>query len=77
MENKDILDTVAGGIPIRDMSAITFVNWVSSKIDGMPAYKAATTELAALVAQPPMSRIMPDEEKCRIVRRLLELGVTL
>lgn len=74
--NKDILDHPLGGTIIRDLGSMSFMAWVANKIDGAPAYKAATQELLGLVKNAPMGR-MPDEEKVRIVRKLLELGISL
>lgn len=77
MTDKEILDSVVGGMAIRDMSAMTFYGWMSDKLNGVPAYKAATQELVSLVSAPPMSRLVPELEKVRIVRKLLELDVKL
>jgi len=68
--NKEILDSVVGGIKLRDMSAITFLHYIAGKLNGVKTYTAANQELVMLVANPPMGRIMPEEEMCRLFRKL-------
>lgn len=75
--DKDILDTMLGGITVRDMTPMTFLGWMADKLNGVSAYKAANQELIGMVANPPISRLMPDAEKCRIIRRLMELDVQI
>jgi len=77
MTDKEILDTTVGGMLISDMSAITFLNMVADKLNGVPAYKAANQELLGMISNPPMSRLIADPEKCLIIRKLLELDVKL
>lgn len=77
MTDKEILDTVLGGVTVRDMTAITFLGWMANKLNGAPAYKAANQELIGLIGQPPMSASMPDMEKCRIIRRLMEMDIEI
>lgn len=77
MTDKEILDMTLGGITVRDMSAITFLGWLAGKLNGVPAYKAANQELVGLISQPPISRVMPEMEKCRIIRQLIELEVPI
>ena len=74
--DKEILDTSIGGQILRDMSGISFTGWVAGKINGLPAYKASVVELTALVKSPPLGRL-PEEEKIKIVRKLIELEVPL
>lgn len=77
LTDKEILDMELGGVRVRDMTSLTFLQYIAGKINGVAAYKAAAVELAALVASPPIGRKMPDEEKVRNIRRLLDLGVTI
>ena len=70
LTDKEILDSVVGGMIMRDMTAITFLHWISAKLNGVKAYSAVNQELIQLIANPPLGRIMPEEEKCRIFRRL-------
>lgn len=76
MIDKEILDANVGGITIRDMGGISFIGWVANKLNGVDTYKAATQELLALVRTPPLGRL-PESEKLRIVRKLLELGISI
>jgi hypothetical protein len=76
MTDKEILDTNIGGITIRDITGLSFYSWVANKLDGAPTYKAATQELLALVRSAPMGTV-PEEEKLRVCRKLLEIGITL
>jgi len=77
IEDKHILELVVGGEKLRDMSAITFLNWASEKLNNVPTYAAPAVELRSLVTNPPMSRVMSDEQKIWIWRRLEALNVTL
>ena len=76
MKDAEILDFVAGGIAIKDMTALTFLGYIARKIDGLPAYKADMVELRGAVASPPYG-VMPEGEKVRLIRKLLNLDVTL
>lgn len=75
--DKEILDhELPNAGTIRDITSITFVNWVAGKLNGLPAFKAATVELTALVSSPPLGS-MPEGEKVKIIRKLLELEVKI
>jgi len=74
--DKEILDTVVGGITIRDMKAMGFLALIANKLDGAPAYKAATVELQSIIGGGYYGS-MPELEKCRLVRKLFELDITL
>lgn len=71
--DKDILDSVIGGIVLREMTGITFLHWVSAKLNGVKTYTAANQELIQLIKNPPLSRLMPEEEKLRIFKKLQEI----
>ena len=73
----DILNTDIGGIKLKDMTAITFFQWVAKKLNSVPAYNSATVELTALISQPPMTRFYADDEKLRIISKLKKLNVPL
>ncbi len=75
-EDKEILDYNAGGQVIRNMSGITFISWMSSKLNGQPAFKGSTVELSGYVSNPPLGKL-PETEKVAIVRKLLNLGIEL
>lgn len=75
MSDKEILDLELGGQTIREMTALSFLQWLAKKANGLPSYDAATQEIRLAATAVPMSRTMPDEEKCRLVRKLLALNV--
>ena len=74
--NKEILDFPMCGTTIREVGSMSFMAWVATKINGVTAYKASTQELLGLIRNAPIGKI-PDEEKVRIVRKLLELDVQI
>jgi len=73
---KEILDYPLGGTTIRDVGSMTFMAWIANKLNGAPTYKASTQELLAMVRNAPMGK-MVDEEKVRIVKKLLDVIETL
>lgn len=73
----DILNTVVGGMKIREMSAMTFLQYVAKKLNGVDAYSATSTELMMLVANPPMTRVMSDDAKLVIIEKLKKLNIDL
>ena len=77
MEDKNILDHKVGETTIKEMSALSFLQWLANKIDGTRTYSAAATELRMAVQSAPVSRIMPDTDKINYVRKLLSLGITI
>lgn len=76
-QDKDLLDLKLGGQVVRDMSAITFLGWLSDKLNGAPVYKADTQELLAAVRGLPMGRNMAEQEKVRLLRKLEALGISI
>jgi hypothetical protein len=74
--DKEILDFKIGTTTMREVGSLTFLGIIANKLNGLPTYAAATQELLMLVSNPPIGR-MPEGEKIRIVRKLLELDVTL
>lgn len=77
MTDQEMLDAVLGGIVVREMTAITFLGYVSEKMNGIPTYTADSQELLASIRSAPMSRVMAEEEKVRLLRKLLALNVKL
>jgi hypothetical protein len=75
--DKDILDKDMGGRSLREMTALDFMGWVASKMNGLSSYSAANQELSLFINNPPLGRLYPDGEKVRIVRKLLELDVKI
>jgi len=76
-EELDILNIKVGQTTIKEMSAMSFIQWMSKKLNEVPSYDATTVELTGLISRPPMSRIMIDDEKIRIVRKLMKLNVKI
>jgi len=74
--NKEILDFPLGGHTIRDIGSMSFMSWMAKKLDGVPSYKAATQELLGLLRNAPIGK-MTEEEKIRIVRKLLDLDIQI
>ncbi len=77
LTDQELLDLKLGGQVVREMTALTFLGYISSKVNGAPAYSAANQELVAAVRVVPMGRVMPDEEKVRLLRKLQALNITL
>jgi hypothetical protein len=75
--DKEILDSVVGGYQLRHYTAVMFMSWVISKLDGMQTYRPETQELLIAARSAPSSRSMSDDAKVAIVRKLFALGVTL
>ncbi len=73
----DILDMNIGGIIMRDMTAITFLQFLAKKLNDVKAYSPEIVALTHLVRNPPMSRLMPNDEKIRIIRLLKKNGITI
>ena len=55
---------------------MSFMAWVINKVNGLETYKAATQELIALAKNPPLGQI-PEAEKIKMVRKLMEAGATI
>lgn len=78
MNNElDILDMNVGGTTLRDMSAMTFYQWMVKKLNEVPAYSADVVELTMLISSPPMSKTVPNDEKIRIIKKLQRIGVKI
>lgn len=77
--DKEILDHPLdkSGNKIRDVGGISFISWMTNKIDGALTYKAATQELLAFSKNPPISRRMPEAMKINIIRKMLSLGIDI
>ena len=74
MTDKEILDYCVdqSGNTVRNLGSISYMAWVAKKLDGAPTYRAATQELMALIRTPSLG-VMPEEEKLKVFRKLLEL----
>ena len=74
--DKEILDYQLAGTSIREIGAMSFLSWVLNKVNGVKAYSAATQEILGLAKNPPLGTI-PETEKIKIVRKLIEAGAEL
>lgn len=77
MNEIDILDTNVGSMTIREMSAMSFYQWLAKKLNNVRAYSADVVELTGLISTPPMARHISDDEKVRVVRKLLKIGIAI
>lgn len=78
MTDIEILETVVGGIMIKDMTALTFLGYLSRKVNGLQINNnPKLNELRMAVANPPVMPRLADESKLKYARNLLALGVTL
>lgn len=75
--DKELLDMKIGGLVVREMSAITFLGVISERLNGAPTYTADTQELLSAVRGAPMGRNMADQEKVRLLRKLLALNIKI
>ena len=76
MTDLEITQLVLGGVPLADMSSITFLGWVARKIDGQKSGSPALSELGMLVTNPPLGK-MSIETKLQIIRKLENLGIEI
>ena len=76
MTDIEILEFNAGGQQIKQMSAISFLGWLSNKLNGV-TITPIVQELRTALSSPPMMNRLADETKIHYVRLLLKTGVTL
>lgn len=78
IENEiDILNLNIGGMTLREMGTMVFLQWLAKKLNNLRAYSADVVELTTLISSPPMSRMFPEDEKIRIIKKLQKLGVEI
>lgn len=77
MTNKEILENKIGDTTIQEMSTLTFLGWITKKINGVERKSSVINELTMLISNPPLSRKMPDDEKVKIVNKLIGLNVKI
>lgn len=78
MNNEiDILSLRIGETTLRDMPAMAFYQWLAKKLNNVKSYSADVVELTTLISNPPMSRVVPDNEKIRIIKKLQKIGVEI
>ena len=73
----NILNTKFGGTTLKEMSAITFLQYVAKKLNDVKAYTATSNELRLLISNAPMSRFMSDDEKLKVIEKLKKLNIEL
>lgn len=73
MSELEILNMNVGGMTIKDMSALSFLQWVAKKLNGIKAYTSTANELTMLISNPPMTRSMGDDAKLVIIRKMQNL----
>ena len=76
LKDFSILETPISGITLRDMSAITFVQWAITKVSGCDANDSRVQTITRM-ASGIFGRTMPDEQKLQIVNNLISLGVEI
>ena len=77
MNELDMLNIVAGGQKLGEMSAFAFLQFVANKLNGVKSFAVEAVELTSLIRVPPMSKNMFPEKKIEILNKLLKLGITL
>lgn len=76
MTDFEVINLVLGGVPLKDMSSITFLGWVAGKINGQVTNSPTLSELGMMVVHPPMGK-MSIENKIEIIRKLEKLGIEI
>lgn len=76
MTDFELTEYKIGDMLLKDMTAITFLGWVSNKLNGISQTSPTSSELIMLVRTPPMGQ-MPMENKIEIIRKLEKLGIEI
>lgn len=77
MNELDFLNMNLGGQVVKDMSGMSFLQWVASKVNNIGAHTPEVNEINMLIRFPPMSSKMPDEKKIELLRKLEKIGVPI
>jgi hypothetical protein len=73
-----ILETVLGGVMLKDMTALTFFGWLAGKLNNVPITNDGNlNELRTAIAHPPFMPRVADETKIKYVRKLITLGISI
>jgi len=75
-ERNQLLDTNWGGITFREMTRITFCQYVLGKLNGLKHFDYRVQELSA-ACQQALSRTMGEDEKLEKLEKLKALGVEI
>lgn len=76
MTDFEITKLVLGGMPLVEMSSITFLGWVAKKINSQSVNSPTLSELGTLIMHPPIGK-MTIENKLEIIRKLEKLGIQI
>ena len=76
-ERENMFDMESGGIKFRDMTAITFKQYVLRKINGMRTYDPKVMELSAFCNSMTLSQSMPLEQKLDLLLKLKGMGLEI
>ena len=76
LSELDILNLNMGGQRVKDMTCISFLSWLAGKLNNVEKY-GELHDLVVLVSNPPLGNRLPDDDKIRIIRRLLASGIKL
>ena len=77
MNEIEILNSVVGGRKIKEMGAMEFFQWLARKLNGIENPSSEIVALNALIVSPPMSRLYPDEEKIKIIQKLIKNNIKI
>ena len=76
MTDLELSKIKIGDIAIEEMTSITFLGWVSKKINGLQRYTPAMNELSLMISRPPLGK-MSIENKIEVIRKLEKLGIEI
>jgi hypothetical protein len=75
-ERNNLLDMKVGDMTFREMTRITFNQYVLKKVDGLKTFNYKVQELV-MSCNPSPARFMDDEEKLQKLKKLKELELTI
>jgi hypothetical protein len=76
-EINDLLDTPIAGTTFRQMSRVTFNQYVLNKLNGQPSHNVKVMQLTFGCNEVAFSRTMPDDEKIDKLKKLDELNIQI
>jgi hypothetical protein len=74
LTDVQILDTIIGGIRVKDMSALVMYGVIARAINNTDANDPRVRILRTAVSVPPITRNIAEETKIKYIRMLIELG---
>jgi hypothetical protein len=72
----EVTQLVIGGMPLKDMSSLTFLGWVAGKINNQETNSPTLSELGMMVVHPPFGK-MSIENKLEVIRKLEKLNIEI